>query len=164
MGSGDVGLCHGPLSMISQVSVRSSEWKKCVHILPNGRQRLKCDGTRAGTRFRLSAKRASPFNSAGASLQSTTVSRVVRISDNNSGYTMFRGSVKSTGYPLHSHVFPSLPLHASSCTITFQMDSTQTGLTIMLFPIRRHKTPLLQGQALVKAHNKIKVHILLPSI
>jgi hypothetical protein len=29
------------------------------------RPRLKCDGTRAGTRFRLSAKRTSPFKSAG---------------------------------------------------------------------------------------------------
>jgi len=28
----------------------------------------------------------------------------------NAGYTMFRGSVKSTGYPLHSPVPPSLPL------------------------------------------------------
>jgi len=30
-----------------------------------GRLRLKCDGTRAETRFRLSAKRTSPFKSAG---------------------------------------------------------------------------------------------------
>jgi hypothetical protein len=37
-----------------------------------GRRYLKCDGTRAETRFRLSAKRASPFKSAGASVQSTT--------------------------------------------------------------------------------------------
>ena len=29
------------------------------------RLRLKCDGTRTETRFRLSAKRASPFKSAG---------------------------------------------------------------------------------------------------
>jgi len=36
-----------------------------------GRLRLKCDGTRAETRFRLSAKRTSPFKSAGASVQST---------------------------------------------------------------------------------------------
>jgi len=62
---------------------------------------LKCDGTRADTRFRLSAKRTSPFKSAGASVQSTTDSRGVRISGSNAGYTMFRGSVKSTGYPLH---------------------------------------------------------------
>jgi len=41
---------------------------------------LKCDGRRAETRFRLSAKRTSPFNSAGASVQSTTGSRGVRIS------------------------------------------------------------------------------------
>jgi hypothetical protein len=50
------------------------------------------------------------FKSAGASVQSTTGSRGVRISDSNAGYTMFRGSVKSTGYPLHSPVSPSLPL------------------------------------------------------
>jgi hypothetical protein len=62
---------------------------------------MECDGTRAETRFRLSAKRTSPFKSAGESVQSTAGSRGVRISDSNAGYTMFRGSVKSTGYLLH---------------------------------------------------------------
>jgi hypothetical protein len=76
------------------------------------------------TRFRLSAKRTSPFKLAGASVQSTTVSRVVRISGSNAGYTMFRGSVKGTGYPLHSPVSPSLPSRASPCAVTFQLDST----------------------------------------
>jgi len=75
-----------------------------------GRLRLKCDGTCAETRFRLSAKRTSPFKSAGASVQSTSGSRRVRISGSNAGYTMFQGSVKSTGYPLHPPVSPSLPL------------------------------------------------------
>ena len=75
-----------------------------------GRGQLKCVGTRAETRFCLSAKRTSPFKSAGASVQSTTGSRGVRISGSNAGYTMFRGSVKGTGYPLHSPVSPSLPL------------------------------------------------------
>ena len=75
-----------------------------------GRGQLKCDGTRAETRFRLSAKRTSPFQSARASVQSTTGSRGVRISGSNAGYTMFRASVKSTGYPLRSPVSPSLPL------------------------------------------------------
>ena len=70
---------------------------------------LKCDGTRAETRFRLSAKRKSPFKSAGASVQLTTGSRGVRISGSNAGYTTFRGSVKSTGYSLQSPVSPSLP-------------------------------------------------------
>ena len=88
------------------------------------RLRLKCDATRAETRFRLSAKRASPFKSAGASVQSTTGSRGVRISGSNAGYTMFRGSVKGIGDTLHSLVSPSLPLCASSCAIAFQLDST----------------------------------------
>ena len=74
------------------------------------RLRLKCDGTGAETKFRLSAKRTSPFKSVGASFQSTTGSRGVRTSGSNAGYTMFRGSVKSTGYPLHSPVSPSLHL------------------------------------------------------
>ena len=59
---------------------------------PKSRPLLKCDGTRADTRFCLSAKRWSPFKSAGASVQSTTGSRVVRISGSsgtNAGYTVF---------------------------------------------------------------------------
>jgi len=60
--------------------------------------------------FPLSPKRTSPFKSAGASAQSTADSRGVRISGSNAGYTTFRSSVKSTGYPLHSPVSPSLPL------------------------------------------------------
>ena len=75
-----------------------------------GKLRLKCYGTRAEARFRLSAKRTSPFKLAGASVQWTTGSRDVRISGSNAGYTMFRGSVKSSGYPLHSLVSLSLPL------------------------------------------------------
>jgi hypothetical protein len=51
------------------------------------------------------------FKLAGASVQSTTGSRGVRISGSNAGYTMFRGSVKSTGYhnPFASFPFTSLP-------------------------------------------------------
>jgi hypothetical protein len=64
------------------------------------RLHLKCDGTCAETRFRLSAKRTSLFKTAGESVQSTTGSRGVRISGSNAGCTIFRGSVKGTGYPL----------------------------------------------------------------
>jgi len=53
------------------------------------RVRLKRDGTRAETRFGLSGIRTSPFQLAGASVQSTTGSRGVRISGSNAGYTMF---------------------------------------------------------------------------
>jgi len=62
---------------------------------------MKCDGTRAENRFRLSEKRTSPFKSAGASVHSNAGSRGVRISGSNAGYTVFRGSVKGTGYPLY---------------------------------------------------------------
>ena len=71
---------------------------------------MKCDDTRAETRFRLSEKWTSPFKSAGASVQSTTGSRSMHISGSNAEYAMFPGSVKSTGYTLHSPVSPSLPL------------------------------------------------------
>ena len=46
----------------------------------------------------------------GASVQLTTGSWGVRISGSNAGYSMFWGNVKSTGYPLHSPVSPSLSL------------------------------------------------------
>jgi len=99
-----------------------------VHIV-YGTGQLKCDGTRKETRFRLSAKRTSPFKSAGASDQSTACSRGVRISGSNAGYTMFRGRVKSAGYPLHSPVSPSLPPpRAFPCAITFQLQSTRYNL------------------------------------
>ena len=72
--------------MISRFTVRSFHLS-IVYV----RLRLKCDGTRAENSFRLSAKRTSPFKSAGASVQSNTGSRGVRISGSNVGYTMFRG-------------------------------------------------------------------------
>jgi len=90
--------------MTDRTELPITEAKNCFRL------RLKCDGTRAETRFRLLAKRMSPFKSAGASVQSTTGIRCVRISGSNAGHTNFWGSVKSTGYPLHSPVSPSLPL------------------------------------------------------
>ena len=50
------------------------------------------------------------LNRQGTSVHSTTGRRVVRISSSSAGYIMFWGSVKSTGYPLHSPVSPSLSL------------------------------------------------------
>ena len=44
------------------------------------RLRLKCDGTRAETRFRLSAKRTSPFKSAGGGQFSRLVAAEARAS------------------------------------------------------------------------------------
>jgi hypothetical protein len=77
------------------------------------RLRLKCNGTRAETRFCLSTKRTSPFKSAGASVQSTTGSRAVHISLQGlycPCKPVFCSHVTLTGYPHHSLVSPSLLL------------------------------------------------------
>jgi hypothetical protein len=107
-----------PRGWSSQISIRTAHGGGKVvspaHRPPypsksiHGRLRLKCDGTRAKTRFGLSPKRTSPFKSAGASVQSTACSQDVRISGSNAGYTIFRGSEKGAGYPLHSPVSPTL--------------------------------------------------------
>jgi hypothetical protein len=99
-----------PGGLGSQISIHSAhEGGEVVSLthrppLPQGNvpgiARAERDGTRAETRFRLSAKRTSPFKSSGTSVQSTAGSRGVRISGSNAGYIMFRGSAKSTGYPL----------------------------------------------------------------
>jgi len=70
------------------------------------RVRLKCDGTRAETRFGLSAKRTSPFQLAGASVQSTTGSRGVRISGSNGSNAMFWGRVQDYWLPTPIARFP----------------------------------------------------------
>jgi hypothetical protein len=102
-------------------------------ILTKFRGQLKCDGTREETRFRLSAKRTNPFKSAGASVQSTTGSRGVRISGSNAGHTMFRGSVRV----LATHSIRQFPLHfpssASPCAITFQLESTRKQFRVVKF-------------------------------
>jgi len=90
----------------------------CITLLTEiwwvtGRLCLNCDGTHTETRFRLLVKLTSPFELAGASVQLITGNRGVHISSSNgsnAGYTMFWGSVMSTGYPLHSPLSPSLPL------------------------------------------------------
>ena len=88
------------------------------------RARLKRDGTRAETRFGLSAKRTSPFKLAGgqfsrllaAEVCASAVVMVVMLDTPCSEV-----ECKTTGYPLHSLVSPSLPL---PCAITFQLSFT----------------------------------------
>ena len=109
MGYGAYG-CTVYHSRTNEILLRIYENRRCLlkRVLPSSgdRPRLKYDGTPAETRFRLSPKRTSPFKSTGASVHSTAGSRGVRISGSNAGYTMFRGSVKSTGYPLLFASFP----------------------------------------------------------
>jgi hypothetical protein len=99
---------------------------KCV----TSKLRFKCDSTRAENSFRLSTKRTSPFKSVGASVQSTTGSRGVRISGSilDTPYSEVLWMVLATysirQFPFHSHFC------ASPCAITFQMDSTPVvGIT-----------------------------------
>jgi hypothetical protein len=75
--------------------------------------------------------------SAGASVQSTAGSQDVRISGNNAGYTMFRDSVRSTGYLLHS-TGSSSSSRSSGCAITFQLQSNITAL------MTSHSVPLAE--------------------
>jgi len=111
------GICILHSSLVSSVH-------RMVTSAFEGRDQLKCDDTCAETIFRLSARQTSPFKSAGASVQSTTDIGGVRIIGSNAGYTMFQGSVNSTGYTLHLPVPPSLPPRASLCATTFQLEST----------------------------------------
>jgi hypothetical protein len=93
---------------------------------------LKRDGTRAETRFGLSAKRMSPFKLAGGGEGGCQFSLLLAAEVCASAVVMVMVMLdkpcsevecKTTGYPLHSHVSPSLP-HASSCAIRFQLSST----------------------------------------
>jgi hypothetical protein len=86
-------------------------WEGCDQFrwLMQCRLLMKCDGTCAETRFRHSARNGpSPFKSAGGGRQLNRLlaAEVCGISSGNAGYTVFRGSVKGTGYPLHSPVSP----------------------------------------------------------
>jgi hypothetical protein len=74
------------------------------------RGQLKCDGKREETTFLRSEKRTSPFKSAGDVSSVDYWQPRCAHRGSNAGYTMFRGSVKGTGYPPHSPVSPSLPL------------------------------------------------------
>jgi len=104
------------------------------------KDQLKCDGTRAETRFRLSAKRTSPFKSPGRQL-----SRLL-------GFEVYASTVVMLDTPcsgvmwrvLATHSIRQFPLHfpsrASPCAITFQLDST-TGITAQPYDTADRKTP-----------------------
>ena len=67
-----------------------------------------CHHISTAVHFLTDYKRTSPFKSArwGRQFSWLLAAEVCGISGSNAGYTMFRGSVKGTGYPLHSPVSP----------------------------------------------------------
>jgi len=105
--------------LVYKISPNTSVWLR-------GRGQLKCDGTRAETRFRLSTKRMSPFKSAGGGVSSVdwwqprcAPSAVVMLD------TPCSEVVRRV---LATHCIRQFPLHfpscASPCAITFQLEST----------------------------------------
>ena len=72
--------------------------------------RLKRDGTCAETRFGLSAKRTSPFKLAGGQVSRLLAAEVCASAVVILDTPCSEVQCKTTGYPLHSHVSPSLPL------------------------------------------------------
>ena len=95
------------------------------HSVVCRRLRLKRDGPRAKTRFRLSTKRTSPFKSAGASFQSTTGSRSVCISGSNAGYTMF-GSSRAGPQPVPQRVLHRVRSSAPSFILQYPLFSVRS--------------------------------------
>ena len=107
---------------------KPSTYTQWYFTITSSRVCLKYDGTRAETRFCLSPKRTSPFNLAGASVQSTAGRRGVCMSISNAGYTTFQGSMRA----LATHSIRQFPLHfpsrASPCAIMFQLDSNYLSM------------------------------------
>ena len=117
-------------------------------ISKQGRARLKRDGTRAETRFGLWEKRTSPFKLAregggqfsrllAAEVCASAVVMVVMLDTSCSEV-----ECKTTGYPLHSHVSPSLPL---PCVTVCRQVSTELYLGMSLMHLGISETPVYVG-------------------
>ena len=121
-----VSVTNNNCSLLLQISVKiwllifwtSQLWKMC-------RLHLKHDGTRAETRFSLSAKWMSPFKSARGRQFSRLLAAVVCASAVVTLDTPCSGIVWRV---LATHSIRQFLLHfpsrASSCAITFQLEST----------------------------------------
>jgi hypothetical protein len=91
------------------------------------RGQLKCEVTVQKPDFVFRRNGRVHLNRRGRQFSRLLAAEVCVSNGSNAGYTMFRGSVKGTGYPLHSPVTPSLPLPTSPCAIAFQLQSTDTS-------------------------------------
>ena len=133
-------LCYlrSNMKFCSVTHVLNPNLKKVITIFLSGRVffvlqrdsnilRLKCDGTRAETMFRLAAKRTSPFKSAGGRqfsrlLAAEVCASAVVMLDTPCSEVVWRvlatHSIRQFPPSLH---FPS---RASTYAITFQLDST----------------------------------------
>jgi hypothetical protein len=122
-----VVLCSWSGRPTHRVLITKSNWLLLVRdiIADDGRLRLKCYGTRAETRFRISAKRMSPFKSAGRPqfsrlLAAEVCASTVVMLDTPCSEVVW--SVLATHSIRHFPLY--YPSRASVCAITFQLDST----------------------------------------
>jgi len=126
---------------------------------------LKRDGTRAETRFCLSAKRTSPFKSAGgASVQSITGSRGVRISGSNAGYIKFRVSEEYwLPTPFTSFPFTSSPVrHRVPSHFNWTLPLLPRQLISLSLPNKNLITVTVQLVSRLLKQLPVSVHLLLP--
>jgi hypothetical protein len=100
------------------------------------------------------------LNRRGPSVESTTGSRGVGISCSNAGYTMFRGSVNGTRYPLHSPVSPSLPL---PCVTVCHHISTGLYLPFYMACLSRDYASSLAGRRVCWILRRTELNINLKS-
>jgi len=110
---GQTWRCHGALLVISTSLIRVScprDFVTLVGHVEEASWNVMAHAQKPDFVFRRKGRVHLNRLGGGASVQSTTGSWSVRISGSNVGYNMFRGSVKSIGYPLHSPVSPSLSL------------------------------------------------------
>ena len=124
------------LIYIQQDTLHSLFYLEIALHVSGGRGQLKCDGTRAETRFRLSAKRTSPFTwrkrQFSRLLAADVCASAIVLLDIPCSEVVWRILVTHSirQFPLH---FPSLAL---PCAITFQLDSTKHSThSIRQFPL-----------------------------
>jgi hypothetical protein len=103
-----------------------------ILLKKTNRLRLKCDGTRAETRFRLSAKRTSPFKSAGG--VSSVDYRQASCTHQSAGFVLLVQAcvLQSCDVYWLPNPFSCFPLQFSSLAspraFTFQLDTTSSLL------------------------------------
>ena len=106
-------------------SVRTMALRSRQPLTEMSRGQLKCDGTRAETRFRLSAKRTSPFKSA----EGRQFSRLLTVGVCASAVVMLDTPCSEVVWRvLATHSIRQFPLHFTSrgspCALILQLEST----------------------------------------
>jgi len=122
-------------SNLSHCTCRIIFFSSVKSYLKVRRLRLKCDGTRAENRWRFSAKRTSPFKSAGGGRQ---FNRLVTAEVCASAVVMVDTPCSEVVWRvLATHSIRQFPFHLSSraspCAIKFQQDSTTACIQQLAF-------------------------------